>query len=518
MGDSKFLTQRYITDAARTFGRLGNTTLRRTDNEGNIQQATARNLAVLGSKMRADEFAEFKEMATPHEVWGKVAELGLQDDPQAKRIITMSLGNPSAYTGYLPNVDVYDCLDAVRSTMMQKSSGYTASTGYPRLLRKMQRANFYDPESIHKDPELFGDVKVYLTTGSSAGVELAAAPMLLTPNDTVLVPDWTYIIHLAAGYVRNAHVDNWELRDDGRPDPEKFRKKLQGEKRRDRIIQAAVITTIGNPVGAAMSRDDLLKHLRIIEEIMEDEKRPILALVDVAYEAFRMDGKPLDPIQIAKEEGLRVPIAVLDTVSKGYGLCGWRMGKLAVLWPEDVYPETREDYFTCLENAILPKLGYVAVPLQMAFDLFLTDLAKDGDLMARTKEFFSSRRERINTNTLHIAQELMSIPGVYLSRYYDHAGANGGLDPASLSSFYVLFGFDGHATKEGSGFNQVKAFGKFALDTHGIPIIDCVPGQAFLPEKRVQMHQGLIRITSLTNEYETEAFLDAVRAYAMHLR
>jgi len=517
MTKTRFRTPRFNEHAERAFGRLRDTTLRKTGLEKAIGEATGRNLSVLEASVPREEFAAFKEWVTPDAVWKEVEKRGLASDSRAKRIVTMSLGNPSAYEGYPPNSDLYRCLGEITSEQIRESSGYTTSFGYPPLLGKMKRANFFDPTSIHNDPAGFSDVRVYLTTGSSTGVELAVAPMLLTSADTLLVPDWTYVIHLAAGYKRNAHVENWELRDDGRPDPGSLRAKLIEEKHGDRNIQAVVLTPIGNPVGAAMTRADIVEHLRIVQEATEREGRPLLTLVDVAYEPFRRDGKPLDPIKIAKEEGLHLPIAVLDTTSKGYGMSGWRMGKLGILWPSDAFPDYREDYLTALENAVLPTLGLVGVPMQMAFDRLFTQLATDEQLMSRTVEFFRTRRELINANLLYMAKELSKIDGVYLSRYYDHGGTNGGIEPEALSSFYLLFGFTKLATREGSGFNQVVAFGEYALDTPGVAMINCVPGQSFLPSKRISLHQGLIRVTGLTNNDETEAFLESVRAYARHL-
>jgi hypothetical protein len=116
-----------------------------------------------------------------------------------------------------------------------------------------------------------------------------------------------------------------------------------------------------------------------------------------------------------------------------------------------------------------------------------------------------------------MAEALSGMKGVYLAKYYDHAGRNGGIEPGTLSSFYLLFGFTKLSERYGSGFNQAVAFGEFALDTPGVPLINCVPGQSFLPEKRWSRHPSLIRVTGLTNEEETTSFLRSVEAYAGHL-
>lgn len=512
-----FRTERFRNHASRTYGRMGLTTLRRTGLEEVLRKATERNLAVLERSMGAVEFRHFKCKASPEAAWREVKRRGLVGG-ESKEILGMSLGNPSGYESYPPNRRVITCMAecAADESVIRESSGYTHSFGYPPLLQKLQRMNFANPRSAYNDPQKFKDVRVYVTAGGSYAAELAMGPAILAPEDTAIVHDWTYIIHLGAAYFRGAHLESYECRNDGRPDSESLRRVLSEDRRADHQVQAVVFTPIGNPVGAAMSESDILEHMNIVGDASMKAGRPILVIVDPAYEAFRRDGKPLDPIEIAIDHKVRAAVAVLDTSSKGYGTCGWRLGKLAVYWPEDFFPEHRADYFKAIENKFLPTLGVVGLPLQMAYNNFFDSLG-DSAVMDETVAFFNRRRELINANLVKIAEALSEIPGVYLAKYYDHAGMNGGIEPDTLSSFYLLFGFTKLSERHGSGFNQVVEFGRFALETPGVPIINCVPGQSFLPQKRWAQHPALMRITGLTNEEETQAFLKAVEAYAKHL-
>jgi len=520
MGNGEhFKTERFRNHASRTYGRMGLTTLRRTGLEDVLRKATERNLAILENSMGAAEFRKFRGKYGPEGVWREVKKRGLAGNG-SKEILGMSLGNPSAYSDYPPNRRVIDCkaqLAAEDEAIVRESAGYTNSFGYPPLLERLKRMNFSNPRSAQNDPEKFKDVRVYVTAGGSYAAELAMGPAILAPEDTAVVHDWTYIIHLGAAYYRGAHIESYECRDDGRPDGESLRRILSGDHRADHQVQAVVFTPIGNPVGAAMTQADILEHMNIVGDAGLKAGRPILAIVDVAYEAFRRDGKPLDPIQIAMEHKVRAPIAVLDTSSKGYGTCGWRLGKLAVYWPDDFFPDHRADYFKAIENKLLPTLGVVGLPLQMAYNNFFEKLEADPALMEETVAFFNRRRELINANLVRVAEALSGLKGVYLAKYYDHAGRNGGIEPDTLSSFYLLFGFTRLSERYGSGFNQAVAFGEFALDTPGVPVVNCVPGQSFLPEKRWSQHPGLIRVTGLTNPEETETFVKSVEAYARDL-
>ncbi len=518
--EREFKTRLYRENAVRTYGRKGRTTLRRTGLEDVMKAATSRNLTVLEDKggMGAREFEKFKKEAGPHEVWAKLVELELDKQPGAKRIINMSLGDPSGYSGYPPNADLWKCMGEIcqDEARVRTASRYTGSFGYPPLLRKMQRATFSDPRSILSDPEKFEGVKVYLTTGSSFGSNLAMGPLLLTPVDAMCAPDWTYIIHYASAFGHNAHVESYRCRDDGRPDANKLEEVLSA-RLRDRNIRVVVFTPIGNPNGATMSRADIVEHFRKVEKTIVPGEPPTVMMVDSAYEAFRRDGKPQDPIEIAIDEGIKAPVIVLDSASKGYGLCGLRLGKTAVYWPEDVAPEYRHDFFLALENDILPYLGVVSVPVQVAMDMFLERLSTDPALMARTVEFFNRRRQQINDNTLLIASALRDIEGVYVSPYYTHRDRLDHIDPDTISSFYVMGGFTRLSTSYGSELNQVVEFGKWALETEGASIIAGVPSQAFLAEKDISRHPGMMRVTGLTGSEDTAEFLRNVEAYGKRL-
>jgi aspartate/methionine/tyrosine aminotransferase len=516
--ESRFKTERFMQHAERTYGRMELTTLRRTGLEPVLERATKKNLDALKGVMTADEFGSFKEFCTPESAWNMVRSRGLAS--KGKQIVVMSLGDPSKYPDFAPNPDVIQALGKIsfdQEAVVRMSAGYTHSFGFIPLLEKLKRANFFNPASVGNDPAKYKDVKVYVTAGGSYAAGLAMGPVILTPNDSVVVHDWTYISHTGAAYERGAHLLSYECREDGRPDTSSLEDALSSEKT-GKDIQAVVFTPIGNPIGAAMTREDIVDHLKAIADASKREGRPILAMIDVAYEAFRRDGMPLDPIAIAIEEGIEAPVAVMDTASKGYGTCGWRIGALKIYWPEGLFPDYRADYFKALENKLLPTLGVVAVPLQMAFNSFFDSLEKDPETMKRTVEFFRRRRELVNANLVALAEAIKGIgDSVYLARYYDHGGHNGGIEPETLSSFYLMLGFTRLAKDYGSGFNQAVAFGEFAMERADLPLVSCVPGQSFLPEKRWAKHPALIRVTGLTPKEDTEAFLRAVEAYAKHL-
>jgi len=392
------------------------------------------------------------------------------------------------------------------------SCSYTASYGLPQLREYLKGVNLSDPTSVRKDLGKFDDVKVLITAGGSQAAHYGLAPALLRPEHAVAVHDWIYIIHLGAAYYRNAELRNFELRANGVPDPGSLQKVLEQNASNGTEIRCVVTTTIGNPIGSATPREVIVDIMDVVRRQSEKEGRPIIAFFDTAYETFRPDGKPLDPIEIAIDEQMKIPVGVFETASKGHGLCGLRLGALRMLWPKSFYPEVRADYFAALDYIVQPTLGLVPNPIQRGLLEYIMKTEMDPDALGADIGYMNGRREAANTNLMRIARALRKIEGVYLARYYDHSGEIDHVDPNTLASFYIGFGFHG-LTKFGAKFNQAKWLAEFSLE-HGLPVINCVPGISFLPEDRWPHHPALIRVTALTNHDDTTAFLKTVAAAA----
>jgi len=517
MGERQFRTAEYRRDASRTFGRMSRTTLRVTGLEPVFGKANAQNefalRSVLGDLARVETIVR-NSGGNPQVMWNEVKKAGAKDHEKAVRMIGMSLGNPNAYPDFPPNPTLMECMRKSMGAANDRAScSYTATSyGIPQLMEYLKGANLSDPASVRKDSGKFQDVKVLITAGGSQAAHYGLAPAILRPEHAVAVHDWIYIIHLGAAYYRNAELRNFELRSDGVPDPASLQKVLEQNASNGTEIRCVVTTTIGNPIGSATPREVVVEIMDVVRRQSKKEGRPIIAFFDTAYETFRPDGKPLDPIEIAIDEKMEIPVGVFETASKGHGLCGLRLGALRMLWPESFHPETREDYFACLDNIVQPTLGLVPNPIQAGLLEYLMKIETDERALGTDTEYMDGRRESANANLMKIAGALRQIDGIYLARYYDHSGEIAHIDPNTLASFYIGFGFHG-LTKFGAKFNQAKWLAEFSLE-NGLPVINCVPGISFLPQERWPHHPALIRITALTNKDDTDAFLKTVAAAA----
>ncbi len=515
-----FKTAEFRADASNTFAKMAGTTLRLTGQEHTIREANARNRAVIRELVKDRvKFADIMDECgdSPEAIWGAVKEAGGEKHSKAVRIIGMGLGDPNAYPGFPPNETVLECIrESMRVENNRSSCRYLPSYGLSPLLTYLQRVNLSDPSSVHKDPAKFSEVKVLMTAGGSEGVHYAMGSLLHRPEHTVVVHDWIYIIHLGTAYYRNATVKNYELRNDGVPDPQSLDELLHECAQNGAMVKCVVATTIGNPIGSATPREIIAEQMKVIKRRSDSSGRPIIAFFDTAYEAFRPDGKPLDPIEIAMDEGIETPVGVLETSSKGYGLCGMRLGCLRLWWPPSYYSELKHDYYQCLGFDVQPKLGHVATLIQRGLLNYFRKIERDAEVLEHDMQYFAEKRQRCSRNLLHIAEQLRGIKGVYLAKYYDHSKELDSIDPNTLASFYIAFGFDG-LTNEGARHNQAAWLAQFCFD-NGLPLPTCVPGSSFLPDERLSDHPALIRITGLTDADDTEAFLTSVRAAADHLK
>jgi len=517
-----FRTPEYRKNAIDTFGRMASTTLRVTGLEHVFERANARNRAVLknliGDRLKYEGIIK-KCGDNPEAIWREVKDAGGEKDAQAVRVVGMSLGNPNAYPDFAPNPTLMQCMrESIAEENDRGSCSYTASYGLPELRDYLKGTNLSDPASVNKPPGKFENVKVLVTAGGSQAAHYGMAPAILKPEHTVMVHDWIYIIHLGAAYYRNARLRNFELRKDGVPDPKSLGERLEQCSENGAEVQCVVCTTIGNPIGSASPREVIVETMEVIKKQSEKDKRPIIAFFDTAYEAFRPNGDALDPIEIALDEQIEIPVGVFETSSKGHGLCGMRLGALRMWWPTSYFARIRDDYFSSMDFMVQPTLGLVPTPIQKGLLNYLIKMEMSAELRQRDMEFLTERRKRANTNLVYIAEQLreMQDKGVYVATYYDHGGELDGIDPSTLASFYLGFGFDKLQARGGSAPNQAQWLGEFCLENN-LPVINAVPGTSFLPEERWPYHSGLLRVTGLTGKDDTEAFLRSVAAAAEHL-
>ncbi len=193
---------------------------------------------------------------------------------------------------------------------------YTANKGIKEL---RQAISDYTERSIgvKYDPE--GEILV--SVGGSEAID-AAIRAVVAPGDEVIIVQPSFVCYepicrLAGGVpvVVETKVEN-----QFRLTPEELKSKIT-----DRT-KALILPYPGNPTGAIMEREDLVK----IAEVLKSTN--IVVISDEIYAELTYSGNR--HVSIASLEGMRERTVVINGFSKSYSMTGWRMGY--ALGPEPI--------------------------------------------------------------------------------------------------------------------------------------------------------------------------------------
>ncbi|HEY3997273.1 MAG TPA: pyridoxal phosphate-dependent aminotransferase [Candidatus Xenobia bacterium] len=219
-------------------------------------------------------------------------------------VISLGLGEPD----FAPPEHVKE---AAKAAIDQGFHRYTANAGMlevrQAVARKIQRDQgmAYDPEH-----------EVVITVGAINAIALGILTVV-DPGDEVLIPDPTFVAFepcvITAGGVpvpvplREEHGFRMRAADiEARLTP------------RSRVL---IVNTPQNPTGSVLPRTEL----EAIADVAR--RRNLLVLSDEVYEKLIYDG--LQHVSIATLPGMRERTLVVNSFSKSYNVCGWRIGYAA---------------------------------------------------------------------------------------------------------------------------------------------------------------------------------------------
>jgi histidinol-phosphate aminotransferase len=149
--------------------------------------------------------------------------------------------------------------------------------------------------------------QVWLANGGDGALDYLARAML-TPGDTVLVPEPGFVYYEMAARFHHGTVDKWPLsRADGfAMTPERVLDAYDGE----RLV---FLTSPHNPIGRRFT-------VEAIREVAAGTGAETLVVIDEAYQEFA-DGESAATLLDDRDD-----VAILRTFSKAYGLAGLRLG------------------------------------------------------------------------------------------------------------------------------------------------------------------------------------------------
>ncbi|HRB54077.1 MAG TPA: pyridoxal phosphate-dependent aminotransferase [Bacteroidia bacterium] len=285
-----------------------------------------------------------------------MARLSRELQDQGHNIISLSLAEPDFDTPKYIG-------DAAKKAIDDGFTKYPPISGYAdvreAISQKLKRENNLDYKAS----------QIVVSTGAKQCIANAVL-CCVNPGDEVLVPtpywvSYSQIIQLAGGVpiYLNTTIDS-----DFKVTPQQVEKAITSKTR------MFIFSSPCNPTGTVYSHDEL-KALAAVFAKHEN----IFVLSDEIYEYINFVGKHHS---IASFEELKNQVIIINGVSKGYAMTGWRIGYMAA--PQDVATacDKMQGQFTSAASSIAQKAAKAAISIS----------TPDRDMMVET---FRKRRDLV---------------------------------------------------------------------------------------------------------------------------
>ncbi|MDQ7037704.1 MAG: aminotransferase class I/II-fold pyridoxal phosphate-dependent enzyme [Aquificota bacterium] len=243
----------------------------------------------------------------PPYVFSVVNELKYRLRREGEDIIDLGMGNPTIP----PAKHIIDKLCEV--AQRPNVHGYSSSKGIPRLRKAI--CDFYERRfGVKLNPE----TEAIMTIGAKEGYSHLMLAMI-TPGDSIIVPNPTYPIHYYAPIIAGGEVRSVPLVfEEGQDPQEEFLRRLyQTVKESMPQPRAIVVSFPHNPTTICVEKDFFKELVKFAREkgiwIVHD-----FAYADIAFDGYR-------PPSILEVEGAKEVAVELYSMSKGFSMAGWRI-------------------------------------------------------------------------------------------------------------------------------------------------------------------------------------------------
>lgn len=357
----------------------------------------------------------------------KMAKLGRELRAQGIDITDLSLGEPDFDT---PE----HIKDAAKKAIDENYSHYTPVAGYldvrQAVCTKLKRDN---------NLEYTAD-QIIISTGakqSIANVVLA----LVDKNDEVIIPTpyWvTYseIVRLAGG---NVKFVNTKIENGYKITPEELEKAITAN------TKLFMFSSPCNPTGAVYSKDEL----KGLSEVFK--KHPhVMIMSDEIYEFINYNSNHQS---IAQFDFLKERVILINGLSKGYAMTGWRLGYLAASAEIVKACDKLQGQFTSATCSITQRAAIAALT---------GDHTPTQEMVAK----FKIRRDKV-------MELLHDIPGLVYNE-----------PPGAFYVFPDVSSYFGKKTPAGETINNADELCMYFLNTAHVSV---VTGKAFGEPKCVRM-------------------------------
>lgn len=239
----------------------------------------------------------------PPYVFEQVNRLKSEARAKGKDIIDFGMGNPDLPT---PQHIIDKLIETVADP---KTHRYSASKGIPGL--RQAQARYYERRfGVKLNP----DTEIIATLGSKEGFANMAQAMV-SPGDSILVPNPTYPIHAFGFIISGATIQHLPLE----PGSDFFAILDQSVRNSAPKPKALVLNYPGNPTAE-------VKDIHFYKEVVRYAKEnDLLLLSDLAYAEIYFDDSKKPP-SILEVNGAKDIAVEFTSLSKTFSMPGWRMG------------------------------------------------------------------------------------------------------------------------------------------------------------------------------------------------
>ncbi len=281
----------------------------------------------------------------------RMAKLSRELKAEGKSIIDLSIGEPDFKTPQ-------HIIDAANTAMQDGFTKYTPVAGFPELrqaiVEKFKRENNLD----------FSIDEILVSTGAKQSLANAILS-IVDPGDEVLIPTpyWvTYVdlVKLSEGkvnFVETTHANNFKIT------PEDLEKNLTPK------TTLFIFSSPSNPTGSIYTKEEL----KALADVFVKHPQ-VFIISDEIYEHIHFDQKPES---IAQFEELKNQVLVVNGMSKGFAMTGWRLGYIA--GPKEVIKacEKMQSQFTSGANSITQRASIVALNSNLDATYAMRDAYKE---------------------------------------------------------------------------------------------------------------------------------------------
>lgn len=349
----------------------------------------------------------------------KMAKLGRELRSQGHDVIDLSIGEP--------DFDVPQHVkDAAKKAIDDNWSHYSPVAGYPDLreavCKKLKRDNNLDyiPENIVV----------------STGAKQSLANVILTlvnEGEEVIIPTPYWVTYAALVQLGKGIVKELKTTPEScyKITPQELEASITPK------TKAFLFSSPCNPSGAVYKKDELEKLAEVFK------KHPQVYIIsDEIYEYINFVGHHES---IAQFEGMQERTIIVNGLSKGFAMTGWRLGYIAA--PKEIAKgcEKLQGQMTSGANSIAQKASVVALTSSLQPTL---DMVKE----------FTRRRARV-------IELLKAIPGVELAT-----------PDGAFYAFPVMKAYYGKTTPAGEKINNADDLCMYLLNTAHV---STVTGTAF---------------------------------------